>query len=67
MEVPPDTLSPTRAVWSLDSLEKKLSLPLNGSRPATLLFLYYLTILIALLLIYGRGDFQTAPFVYQGF
>ena len=40
------------------------------SRPslrATALFLYYLGIIIALLLIYGRGDFTTAPFVYQGF
>ena len=34
---------------------------------ATALFLYYLGIIIALLLIYGRGDFTTAPFVYQGF
>jgi hypothetical protein len=34
---------------------------------ATVLFLYYLGIIIALLLIYGRGDFTTAPFVYQGF
>lgn len=31
------------------------------------LFVYYLGITIALLLIYGRGDFTTAPFVYQGF
>ena len=34
---------------------------------ATALFLYYLGIIIALLLIYGRGDFTTAPFIYQGF
>ena len=34
---------------------------------ATMLFLYYLGVIIALLLIYGRGDFTTAPFVYQGF
>ena len=31
------------------------------------LYLYYLAIIVALLLIYGRGDFTTAPFVYQGF
>ncbi len=32
-----------------------------------LLTLYYLAILIGLLLLYGRGDFSTPPFVYQGF
>ena len=31
------------------------------------LYLYYLGIIVALLLIYGRGDFTTVPFVYQGF
>ena len=34
---------------------------------AAALFFYYLGIILALLLIYGRGDFTTAPFVYQGF
>lgn len=29
--------------------------------------LYYLAILFGLLLIYGKGDFSTPPFVYQGF
>lgn len=32
-----------------------------------LLAVYYLAILIGLLLLYGRGDFSTPPFVYQGF
>ena len=32
-----------------------------------LLILYYFTIILALLLMYGRGDFSTTPFVYQGF
>jgi hypothetical protein len=32
-----------------------------------LLILYYLAILVALIAIYGRGDFSTPPFVYQGF
>ena len=31
------------------------------------LILYYLAILIILLLMYGRGDFNAPPFVYQGF
>ena len=32
-----------------------------------LLVLYYLAIILALIAIYGRGDFRTPPFVYQGF
>jgi hypothetical protein len=38
--------------------------------PAThrvLLILYYLVVILALIAIYGRGDFRTPPFVYQGF
>jgi hypothetical protein len=31
------------------------------------LLLYYLAILLGLLLIYGRGDFTTPHFIYQGF
>jgi len=31
------------------------------------LTLYYLAILLGLVLLYGRGDFSTPPFVYQGF
>jgi len=32
-----------------------------------LLILYYLSIIVALVVIYGRGHFRTSPFVYQGF
>ncbi len=32
-----------------------------------LLTLYYLAIILGLVLLYGRGDFSTPPFVYQGF
>jgi len=32
-----------------------------------LLILYYLAVFLALIAIYGRGDFRTPPFVYQGF
>lgn len=60
-------LSSTRASWNLNDLEKRLFPALSGRRQIAVLFLYYLAILIALLLIYGRGDFETAPFVYQGF
>jgi hypothetical protein len=31
------------------------------------LVLYYLGIIAALIALYGRGDFSTPPFVYQGF
>ena len=31
------------------------------------LTLYYLAILVGLALMYGRGDFSTVPFIYQGF
>jgi hypothetical protein len=31
------------------------------------LTLYYLAILAGLLWMYGRGDFSTPPFIYQGF
>jgi len=34
---------------------------------AILLTLYYLAILLGLVLMYGKGDFSTPPFVYQGF
>ena len=33
----------------------------------TALTLYYLAIIGALILLYGRGDFSTPPFVYQDF
>jgi D-Ala-teichoic acid biosynthesis protein. len=32
-----------------------------------LLILYYLAIIAGLIVMYGRGDFSTPPFVYQGF
>lgn len=32
-----------------------------------LLVLYYLAVIVALIAMYGRGDFSTPPFVYQAF
>jgi hypothetical protein len=32
-----------------------------------LLILYYLGVIAALIAMYGRGDFSTPPFIYQGF
>jgi hypothetical protein len=32
-----------------------------------LLVLYYLDILVTLIIMYGRGNFSTPPFIYQGF
>jgi hypothetical protein len=31
------------------------------------LIIYYLAILAGLILLYGKGDFSTPPYVYQGF
>jgi hypothetical protein len=31
------------------------------------LTLYYLAILLGLILLYGKGDFSSPPFIYQGF
>ena len=32
-----------------------------------LLVVHYLAVILALIAMYGRGDFRTPPFVYQGF
>ena len=42
---------------------------LKGNSPLhrVLLVLYYFAIIAILILMYGRGDFSTPPFVYQGF
>jgi len=32
-----------------------------------LLILYYFAIIVTLILMHGRGDFSTPPFVYQAF
>jgi hypothetical protein len=32
-----------------------------------LLILYYFAAIAGLIVMYGRGDFSTPPFVYQGF
>jgi len=32
-----------------------------------LLILYYFAVIVVLIVMYGRGDFSTPPFVYQGF
>jgi hypothetical protein len=33
----------------------------------TLLVAYYLAVIAGLIVMYGRGDFSTPPFIYQGF
>jgi hypothetical protein len=42
---------------------------MNGEsrQDRVLLVLYYFAVVVALILMYGRGDFSTPPFVYQGF
>jgi hypothetical protein len=39
----------------------------QSRRDRVLLALYYFAVVVALILMYGRGDFSTPPFVYQGF
>jgi hypothetical protein len=39
----------------------------GGWAGQSLLTIYYVSIILALILLYGRGDFSTPPFVYQGF
>jgi hypothetical protein len=34
---------------------------------ACLLTLYYLAIITGLIILYGKGDFSTPEFIYQGF
>lgn len=59
--------TPGNTTGSDHRLEDWLFPEVEGWPRAVLLYLYYLAIIVALLLIYGRGDFTTAPFVYQGF
>ncbi|HEX9371850.1 MAG TPA: teichoic acid D-Ala incorporation-associated protein DltX [Roseiflexaceae bacterium] len=67
-DTPPRPAAPRR--WSLSLggiLTKGRAL---CARPGVRLCartIYYLAILVGLLLIYGRGDFSTPPFIYQGF
>ncbi len=65
MSAPAPAAAPSKP--AVRSLKSYFRLPGGPKQRATLCFLYYLAIIIALLLIYGRGDFVTAPFVYQGF
>ncbi len=39
----------------------------NPTVRVVVLTLYYLAIILALILMYGRGDFSTPSFIYQGF
>ncbi len=39
----------------------------NPSVRVIALTLYYLAIILALIVMYGRGNFSTPPFIYQGF
>ncbi len=45
----------------------KLWLEAHPRSRVALLTLYYLAVLVALLMMYGRGNFETPEFVYQEF
>ena len=60
--------TPARKPAGVDHrIEDLMFPPLRGWQRSAALFFYYLAVIIALMLIYGRGDFTTAPFSYQGF
>ncbi len=54
-------------MWTKPWMHSIITLYANPWVKDLLLMLYYLAILIGLLLLYGKGDFSTPPFVYQGF
>ena len=62
-----DAATPRPSTGADHRIENFLFPQWQGWRRSVALYLYYLAVIIALLLIYGRGDFTTAPFVYQGF
>jgi hypothetical protein len=45
----------------------RVSGPVNPWIRGTLLTLYYLAIIVGLIVLYGKGDFSTPSFIYQGF
>ncbi len=45
----------------------KAWLDAHPSARLSLLTLYYLGVIAGLIVLYGRGDFSTPSFVYQGF
>jgi len=46
---------------------RSLMLDAGWANRTIALSLYYLVVAIGLLLLYGRGDFSTPGFIYQGF
>jgi hypothetical protein len=62
---PPNKVEPRPRIHRL--LEVGLTLAANQWIRFVGLTLYYLAILIGLIVLYGRGDFSTPAFVYQGF
>lgn len=55
-------LDPCRACHK--RLKERLSRPRARFVALTI---YYLVILVGLMLLYGKGDFSTPPFIYQNF
>jgi hypothetical protein len=57
MEPATDSITVTRSWW----------IPAMSAATQLARLCYYLAILLGLLLLYGRGDFSTPGFIYQGF
>jgi hypothetical protein len=62
----PTAKDPTNASVSAPR-EKLIALWNNRWVRFAVLTLYYLAILLGLIYLYGKGDFSTPPFIYQGF
>jgi hypothetical protein len=59
--------APAKAPWSVPGWEIYQRLARNPWLRFVVLTLYYLAIIATLVVMYGRGDFSTPPFIYQGF
>lgn len=53
--------------WWADTWVRPYSLFASPWARVALLVLYYLAIIAGLVIMYGRGNFSTPPFIYQGF
>ena len=54
-------------MWIRNLMRFFTRLRADGRFMTIMLIVYYLLIVVGLLVLYGRGNFSTSPFVYQGF
>ncbi len=66
-ESQPTSIRYTRTMRERDGKAPDVSLADNQWLRVFLLTFYYLLIIAGLIALYGRGDFSTPSFIYQGF